>query len=120
MESGLESELQKALNLPPSKIFKVCKPSSKYCKVGLSKLKIRMNHFFFQKEGMISGIDHHLLTFLVMLASRIHYVNYVVCWQENVLTDCLFCKSGSDWPMPLCHGTWAPTGTSNGPLTIVV
>ena len=25
---------------------------------------------------------------------------------------------GSDWPM--CHGTWAPTGTSNGPLTIAV
>ena len=22
--------------------------------------------------------------------------------------------------VPLCHGTWAPTGTSNGPLTIVV
>ena len=27
-----QSELQKALNLPPSKIFKVCKPSSKCCK----------------------------------------------------------------------------------------
>ena len=38
-----EAELQKALNLPPGKIFKVCKPSSKCCKIGLSKLKIRMN-----------------------------------------------------------------------------
>ena len=37
------SELQKALNLPRGKIFEVCKPSSKFCKVGLFKLKIRMN-----------------------------------------------------------------------------
>ena len=37
------TELQKAFNLPPSKIFKVCKPSTKCCEVGLSKLKIRMN-----------------------------------------------------------------------------
>ena len=39
--------------------------------------------FFFQKEGMISGTDHHLLTFFVMLMSRIHYV---VCWHETFLT----------------------------------
>ena len=51
-------ELQKAFNLPPSKIFKVCKPSSKRCKVGLSKLKIRLN-----LENEFSGIDH-LLIFL--------------------------------------------------------
>ena len=62
--------LQKALNLPPGKIFKVCKPSSTCCKIGLSKLKIRMNllrmnHYFLLKEGMISGIDHHLLFFYV-------------------------------------------------------
>ena len=63
MEGGWESELQKARNLPPGKIFKVCKSSLKCSIVGLSKLKIRMNHFFVQKEGMISGIDHHLLTF---------------------------------------------------------
>ena len=25
-----------------------------------------MNHYFFQKEGMISGTDHHLLFFFVM------------------------------------------------------
>ena len=51
------TELQKASNLPPNKIFKVCKPSSRCCKVGLSKRKIRMNleneSIFFQKEGMI-------------------------------------------------------------------
>ena len=65
------TELQKAFNLPPSKIFKVCKPSTKCCKVGLSKLKIRMNLenetlVFFQEEGMISGTDHHLLFFYVI------------------------------------------------------
>ena len=37
------TELQKAFNLPPCKIFKVCKPSSKYCKVGLTNQGIRMN-----------------------------------------------------------------------------
>ena len=63
-------ELQKASNLPPSKIFKVCKPSSKCCKVRLSKLKIRMNleneSIFFQKESSI--------IFFVMLEFRIHYI----------------------------------------------
>ena len=64
----LVTELQKASNLPPGKIFKVCRSSSQYCEVGLCKLKIKMNLeneslFFFQKEGMISGIDHHLLIF---------------------------------------------------------
>ena len=39
----LYSELQKALNLLPGKILKVCKASSKCYKIGLSKLKIRMN-----------------------------------------------------------------------------
>ena len=42
---------------------------SKCCKVGLSKLKIRMNleneSILFQNEGMIFGIDHHLLFFYV-------------------------------------------------------
>ena len=37
------AELQKALNLRPGKIFKVCERSSKCCKAGLSKLKIGMN-----------------------------------------------------------------------------
>ena len=36
-------ELQKAFNLPQGKIFKVFKPTSKYCKVGLTNQKIRMN-----------------------------------------------------------------------------
>ena len=69
IEDTLLPELQKAFNLPPGKIFKVCKPSSKCCKVGLSKLKIRMNleneSLFFQKEGMISGTDSHVLIFYV-------------------------------------------------------
>ena len=38
-------------------------PSSKCGKVGLSKLKMKLNHYFSKKEGMISGIDHHLLIF---------------------------------------------------------
>ena len=40
-------------------------PFSKSYKVGLSSLKMRMNldHYFFKKEGMISGIDHQLLFF---------------------------------------------------------
>ena len=66
-EAG-NAEFQKVFNLPPSKIFKVFKPSSKCCKVGLSKLKIIMNlenESTFQKEGMIFGIDHHLNFFYV-------------------------------------------------------
>ena len=65
---SVKTELQKAFKLPPGKIFKVCQRSSKCSKVGLSKLKIRRNLenqslFFFQKEGMTSGVDHHLLFF---------------------------------------------------------
>ena len=61
--------MQKAIDFCLGKVFKVCKPSPKCCEVGLSKLKIRMDLeneslFFFQKEGMISRIDHHLLIFL--------------------------------------------------------
>ena len=41
-------------------------------------MKIRMNleneSLFFLKEGMISGIDHHLLFFFVMFVFMIHYV----------------------------------------------
>ena len=34
--------VRKAFNLPPDKIFKVCKPSSKCSKFGISKLKMGM------------------------------------------------------------------------------
>ena len=69
------------------------KPSSKCCTVGLSSLTMRMklDHYFFKKEGMISGIDYHLL-FFVILVFRIHYV---VCGHETFLTDCPFCKPSS-------------------------
>ena len=45
------AELQIVFNLPPGKISKVFKPSSKCSKVGLSQLKIRMNRYFFRKKA---------------------------------------------------------------------
>ena len=92
-----EAELQKAFNLSASKIFKVCKPSTKYCKVGLSILKVRMNLaneslFFFTKKASIFCNGSSSINFFVMLVLRI---DYVVCWHENFLTDCPFCKPSS-------------------------
>ena len=67
-------ELQKAFNLPQGKIFKICKRSSKCCKVGLYQLTIKINHYF--SGRMISGKDHHLLIFGYML---VFWAHYVVC-----------------------------------------
>ena len=75
---GSTAELQKALNLPSGKIFKVCKPSSKCCKIGLSKLKIRMNlqneSLFFSERRNDFWNRSSSINFFVMLVFRIHYV----------------------------------------------
>ena len=72
------AELQKALNLPPGKIFKVCKSSSKCCKIGLSKLKIRINleneSLFFCERRNDFWNRLSFFNFFVMLVFMIHYV----------------------------------------------
>ena len=50
-----------------------------------------MNRHFFPKEGMISGIDHHL-TFIIFCYVSVR-VHYMVCWHETFLTDCPFLQT---------------------------
>ena len=63
----------------------------------------RHDHDFWNRS--ISGIDQ----FFVMLVFRIHYL---VCWHENLLSDCPFCKPSSRvitaYPWLFCNSAHPP------------
>ena len=61
----LVSRVAKSVQFSSGQHFQGLQTFPKCCKVGLSKLKMKMrmklDHYFFQQEGMTSGVDHYLL-----------------------------------------------------------